>query len=181
MMSRPKGSKNKKKKVKEVVIKKKIGRPKKIRTEGEVVKIKKKLGRPKKVHIVKTDKSEIDPVYIKKAAAYSKYNSLPDDYVQPKTHKITGYCPKCDLPIMSNDFVSKLIFECPCGVRKHKKYLKEKSARVIEQEKEDARISKTEYLKEAASRNKELEKYHGSTHLMSDIPDISIMSEVKED
>ena len=172
-MSRPKGSKNKKKSPSKVakIIKRKVGRPKKIKVPAKK-KAKKKVGRPKKV---KSEKK------IVKKYAPSKYNNLPDDYVQPKTYKIAGFCPKCDLCIMPSDFVSKLIFECPCGTRKHKKYLKKKSARVIKQQGEAARISKKEYLKDASSKIKDLEMHHKSTHHISDVPiDVSIMSGVKD-
>jgi len=179
-MSRPKGSKNKKNKKKSVdevksVVKRKVGRPKKVRDVGDEVKsvVKRKVGRPKKVRVEEKVFAKYTP---------SKYNNLPDDYVQPKTYKASGYCPRCDLCIMSHDFISKMIFECPrCQTRKHKKYLKDKSARDRAKAKEEANISKNEYLKEAASKIRDLEKQHGSSHHVSNVPDVSIMSEVEND
>ena len=104
---------------------------------------------------------------------YIAYGAEPDDpdYVQPKTHKILGYCPKCDLALMKNDFVSKMIFECPCGCRKHSKYMLVESKR----EKKRRKISKAQYLKETKSIRK---GEPASGHHVSNLPDISLMNKV---
>jgi len=153
-----------------------MGRPKGIKNKNKksVVevksKVKRKVGRPKKIKVEEKVGLKYTP---------SKYDNLPDDYVQPKTYKASGYCPRCDLCIMSQDFISKMIFECPrCKTHKHKKYLKDQSVRKA---KEDEKVSKNEYLKEAASKNKDLERHHGVISHANDIPDIALMSEVKDD
>jgi len=176
-MGRPKGSKNKKtKKNKKTVksVKKKVGRPKKAkrgRPKGSTNKnkkkkvIKKKVGRPKKIEAV------VEKVPVKK---YSKYLNLPDDYVEPVNQKFVGYCPKCDMCLTTKD-ISKGIYECVgCGSKRNKKYLKKESKAQIEKEK----ISKAQYLKETATLIKQ-KKSESDVHI-SDLPDISIMNDVKD-
>ena len=68
----------------------------------------------------------------------------PEGYKQPKNHKFIGYCPECDLFLTTKDLISKMVFKCPCGLRKHKKYIKSESDRVKQLEKVS---SKKEYLK----------------------------------
>jgi hypothetical protein len=156
-MGRPKGSKNKKK-----------------------AKVKKKQVKQKVVKIVKTEKGVTaknaknakNAKTAKKKQAYSKYSNLPDDYVEPKTLKFAGHCPTCDMSLTTKDFVTKTIFECiGCGCRKNKKHLLKES----KAQKERARVTKKQYLKETAK----LSKIKGNTHI-SDLPDVSIMNDIKE-
>jgi hypothetical protein len=104
---------------------------------------------------------------IVKKPTFNGYNDpdLPDNYEPPKTFKVLGYCPKCDMVLMENDFVSKMIFECPCGCRKHKKYLRLESKRELKRQKQKA-ISKKQYLREASSVD-----YNANTHVQK-IPKI---------
>jgi hypothetical protein len=97
------------------------------------------------------------------------------DYIPPKTYKIVGYCPRCDMFLSTKDFASKMIFVCvKCGLRKHKKYLKTESERKRKQQKA---ISKRQYLKEAASASKHAPAVD---HHVSNLPDVSIMGDVKD-
>ena len=63
-----------------------------------------------------------------KKSTYKKYIGHrieePEGYILPKKQKFIGYCPVCELSLTGKDMVSDNRFECPCGIRKHKKHLK---------------------------------------------------------
>jgi len=96
-------------------------------------------------------------------------------YVAPKSYKIVGYCPKCDMFISTKDFESKMIFSCVrCGIRKHKKYLLNDQQRLAKAEK----ISKKQYLSDAEADNKHIEK--SNLNNVANLPNISVMGGVQE-
>lgn len=175
-MGRTKGSKNKKV---STVSKKKVGRPKKTNTKTKkVIKVAKKRGRPKGSKNKASKVSKDIKKYSKKKKvntykSVSKYNDLPEDYIPPKNQKFAGYCPKCDMCLTTNDFVSKMVFQCPCGVRKHKKYLKSKSKR----QRDIDKVSKQEYLRDAQLKVKHLESAKG---ILNALPDVKVMGKIEE-
>lgn len=126
-------------------------------------KVKKKVVKEKAASTVKAKAKKIKVVDIE-----------VDDYKPPRTYKIVGYCPKCDIMLSKKDFVSKMIFECPCGCRKHKKYLRLISKRDRKRKVSQA-ISKNQYLKEAKSV-----KYAAPDHHASNLPDVSSVVNVQE-
>ena len=126
-----------------------------------------------KKKIKKKTKTAVKPVKKPKKVKkpVKKYNNnkveiAPDEYKPPKTYKILGYCPACDMVLSKKDFVSKMIFECPCGCRKHKKYLKAETKRMKQRE----ALSKAQYLKDAAAVTKNAASID---HHSSNLPDIS--------
>lgn len=77
-----------------------------------------------------------------------------DDYVQPKTQRFYGYCPKpaCSMQIIEDDLVSKQIFKCPsCFKRDCISKLKSERKSTIEKP-----TNKKEYLN--------LSILHGEVH-----------------
>jgi hypothetical protein len=163
-MGRPKGSKNKKQ----------VKAKAKVKSVKVKAKVKKKLKKKVKLDPLEKirKKAIIKKEVAKKKQAYSKYSNLPDDYVEPPTLKFAGHCPECDMSLTTKDFATKTIFECiGCGCRKHKKHLLKESAAHQERE----RITKKQYLKETAK----LSKVKSDTHI-SDLPDVSIMNDIKE-
>jgi len=144
-MSRPKGSKNKKKKlgrpkgskeVKKVVKKKKLGRPKvskKVKKPKKIKKIKKKkLGRPKgSKKVKKTTVSKMPKKRGRPSGSRNKNSSLAllnkPEHELPKAYRLMGYCSKCNLMVGSHDLVSKFIYVCSgCNKRASIKTLKDK-------------------------------------------------------
>jgi len=167
-MGRPKGSKNKTK-TKKTAVKKKVGRPK-----GSTKKSK-KSGKSEKAIKELTKKNT--KIVLKPKPKYktpSQYTNLPDDYVEPKSQKFAGYCPKCDMCLTTKD-VSKGIYECVgCGSKRNKKFLLKESKAQSEKE----MLTKKQYLRETAALTRQ--KKTGSDHHISDLPDVSIMNKVKD-
>jgi hypothetical protein len=99
-----------------------------------------------------------------------------EDYKPPRSFKIVGYCPKCDMFLSTKDFASKMIFVCvKCGLRKHKKYLKPESKRQLKKQV----MSKKQYLREAASKSK-LDNLNIKSSNLNDLPDVSTMGNVQK-
>jgi len=181
----------KKKVVKKKVTKKKVAKKKVAKKAKVVKKVTKKPKNTKKKTVKKVTKKKAvkkkvkktvkKVVKVKKKWSSLKEEILADDYKPPKTYKVIGYCPKCDIVLMKKDFISKMIFQCPCGCRKHKKYLRNESLRSkklkIAAEKE-ARVSKKAYLKEAVSNHKHAESYHNLDHHISNLPNVSTVNDM---
>ncbi len=108
----------------------------------------------KRKKMMKKKKKEVEPEVI---------------YIPPKSYKIIGYCPKCGMILSKKDFISKMIFVCPCGVRKHKRFLKKESSNV-------KISSKKEYLKDAKSNSKQMETHHKDQ--LETIVDLSNLSDI---
>jgi len=111
---------------------------------------------------------------IKKA---KKVEEPEEVYVAPKSYKIVGCCPKCNMFVSTKDFESKMIFSCVrCGTRKHKKYIialeSESKSKSESKSVKKYKKSKKKYLQEARTNNSHMEKTIG----VNKFSDISIIS-----
>jgi hypothetical protein len=150
---RPVGSKNKKaaKKAVKKSVKKTV---KKASTELKTG----KRGRPK------GSKNKV-----KKASTESKKKHphwLPEDYKEPKAHKLLGYCTcKDGTMIMTSDLVSKFIYVCPnCGKRRRTNKLKK------ERRTESLGMNKNEWLNDGIDAG-----HHDMPSLNDKVEDIKVI------
>lgn len=107
---------------------------------------KKSLKKAKKVKVYKGKKrGRPAKVGAKSYTSYKNMHSetLPAEYVAPKSYKFLGYCPgKCDAMINKSDLVSKRVYVCwKCGKRKGISKLKQKTSFS-----KDAPTTKREFL-----------------------------------
>jgi len=110
--------KNKKITKKKIIVKAKRGRPRKIqKTES---KSSKKIIKPIKSSKIQKTESKSSKLSKKTIKPIKKHTSwLPDDYKEPKSFKMLGYC-RChnNTTICTKDLVSKFIYICPaCNKR----------------------------------------------------------------
>jgi hypothetical protein len=145
---RPKGSKNKKKKVEKPKWSKrgkgKLGptKPKKLKSK-----------RPKRIKTPKAKAKAAKHVVIrkggKKKLTKKQLNmQIRKDLRFVKTSKMLGYCKKCDFQICTRDLISIKIFVCPsCNKRDRVGKLISEEERTIKKTKPEDIMSKREWMK----------------------------------